>query len=252
MRRCIILISNANFLEKTKNTIKQIRQIGRYTDDIVILVGEDLKNLSGFDDKVIVKYFPEIDRTKEIELFKKMPISDGREVHKVFQFHKIHCFDVYFKQWDKCLYMDAGMQIFKELDKILNLECDNKVLAHSDAYPTYEWTLKVQFNSNIFPELYKELENNYNLDVDYFQSGVMLYDTKIISESIKDKLLTLANKYINSKTNEQAIMNLLFNCELKIWSPLPLKDDETYYYDYWERNNLKYYDYIMLKYPKTV
>jgi len=32
---------------------------------------------------------------------------------------------------------------------------------------------------------------------------------------------------------------------------LPIKDDETYYYDFYERDNLKKTDYIIVKYPQT-
>ena len=125
------------------------------------------------------------------------------------------------------------------------------MLAHSDAYPTYEWMLKNQFDFNQFPELYKELNQNFNLQVNYFQSTILLYDTSIIEDNTKDILIELSNKYINSKTNEQGIMNLYFNCLKNIWEQIKIKDEETFYYDFFERNNFKWSDYIMLKYPKT-
>ena len=111
MKRCIILMSNMSFLQKTQETIKQLRQIGKYTDDIVLLIGDDLNKYNKLDkffsDKnLIIKYFPTIDRSNEIEIYKKTPISDGREIHKTFQFHKIYCFDVFFKQWDVCFYFN--------------------------------------------------------------------------------------------------------------------------------------------------
>lgn len=250
---CIILMSNKLYLDKAKNTINQIRDIGKYQDDIVLLIGNDLKDETINIDKVIVKYFPDIDRSSIIEILKYKPItSDGREFIKPFQWHKIHIFDTYFKRWKKCMYIDAGMHIFNTIDKIINLDCTNKLLAHSDAYPTFEWKLKIQFNDTYFSELYNELYSKYNLEVDYFQSGILLYDTNIIEENTKDDLLELSNKYINSKTNEQGIMNLYFNCIRKVWEPIKIKDDQIHYYDYWERDDLKYSDYIMLKYPRTL
>lgn len=249
---CIILMCNKPYLNKVINTINQIRTIGKYFDDVVLLIGDDLKDEKIFLDKnVIIKYFPDFNRDNIINILKNKPISDGREIIKVFQWHKMHIFDAYFKQWKKCLYIDAGMYIFNPIDKIINLDCTNKIIAHSDAYPTYEWKLKVQFDSIQFPELYKELTSNYNLDIDYFQSGILLYDTDIIEENTKNDIIELSNKYINSRTNEQGIMNIYFNCIKNVWLPIKIKDDEIYYYDYWERNNLKCTDYIMLKYPKT-
>jgi hypothetical protein len=248
---CIILMCNKPYLEKAKNTIQQLRTVGEYQGDVVLLIGEDLNSENIFIDNVIVKYFPELDRTDIVNILRNKPISDGREINKVFQWQKIHVFDTYFKHWKKCLYIDAGMNIFNSVDKIFNIDCDNKLIAHSDAYPTFEWKLKIQFDCNQFPELYNELCDNYNLDIDYFQSTILLYDTNIIEENTKTELIELSNKYINSRTNEQGIMNLYFNCIKKIWKPLQINDNDIHYYDFFERYNLKCSDYIMLKYPKT-
>jgi hypothetical protein len=144
------------------------------------------------------------------------------------------------------------MKIFKPIDKIVSLNCTDKILAHSDAYPFYEWKLNIQFDSIYFPELFNELNEKYDLNRDYFQSGILLYDTKIITDNTKSDLIELSYKYINSKTNEQGILNIYFNCIKNIWKQVQIKDDETYYYDYWERDNLKYNNYIMLKYPRTM
>ena len=249
---CIILMCNKSYLIKAKNTINQIREVGKYEDDIVLLIGNDLKDEKLSIDNVIIKYFPDIDRRSINEILRYKPVSlDGREFSKSFQWHKIHIFDIYFKQWKKCLYMDAGMHIFNPIDKIVDLDCKNKLLAHSDAYPVFEWKLKIQFDDKQFPELYEELYSNYNLEIDYFQSGILLYDTNIIEDNTTEELLKLSNKYINSKANEQGIMNIYFNCIKQIWEPIKIKDEDQYYYDYWERGNLKCTDYIMLKYPKT-
>lgn len=250
---CIILMCNKLYLDKAKNTIDQVRNIGKYQDDIVLLIGNDLKDENIIIDNVIVKYFTDIDRSAIIEILKHKPItSDGREFIKPFQWHKIHIFDTYFKNWKKCMYIDAGMHIFNPIDKIMNLNCTNKLIAHSDTYPTFEWKLKVQFDNKQFPELFNELYSKYNLEIDYFQSGILLYDTNIIEDKTKDDLLELANKYINSRTNEQGIMNIYFNCIKRIWKPMKIMDNQIYYYDYWERKDLIYSDYIMLKYPRTL
>jgi hypothetical protein len=244
---------NKPYLEKAKYTINELRTVGKYKDDIVLLIGNDLKDENIHLENVIIKYFPDIDRSQIVERLRKKPVSfDGREFSKPFQWHKVHIFDAYFKRWKKCLYIDAGMHIFKPIEKIINLDCTNKIIAHSDAYPTYEWKLKIQFDDKQFPELYKELISNYDMEIDYFQSGILLYDTNIIDDNTKKDILDLSNKYINSRTNEQGIMNLYFNCIKKIWQPVRIKDNDTYYYDYWERDNLKYTNYIMLKYPKTI
>jgi hypothetical protein len=252
---CIILVFNKNYLEKANDMILNIRNIGKYYDDIVCIVSDDLKNCDNIiyknSDNVIIKKFDEIDRSNEINILKNNRIGDGREINKTIQWHKLYCFHKYFKEnYKKCLYIDVGMHIFKPLEKIFNIECDNNLLAHSDAYPTFKWKLNIQFNSEIFPEQYIELSKKYDLNVDYFQSGIMLFNTSIINDDTFDNLIDLSKKYIISKTNEQGILNIYFNCIHKQWKQLPIKDNDTYYYDYWERFNLSKNDYIMLKYPK--
>ena len=141
--------------------------------------------------------------------------------------------------------------IFNDISKLMNQDCENKLIAHSDSYPTYEWKLSIQFDKIQFPELFEELSNCFNLEIDYFQSTIMLFDTKIILNDTFDELIMLSKKWINSRTNEQAIMNLYFNCCRKVWKPSLIKDNEIYYYDFFERGNLNCHNYIMLKYPKT-
>jgi hypothetical protein len=249
---CVITFCDKNYLNQAEMTISQLRYVGNYSGDVVLMVGDDLKHLTSDDPKTIIKYFPTIDWSNVLPKLGGVSTSDGRDLYRRFQWHKIHSFDTYFKKWNKCLLIDAGMIISKPIDKILNLDCTNKFLAHSDSYPEYKNKLSCQFESNRFKNLYNELNSIYNLDVDYFQTTMYLYDTKIIDYITVNKLLDLGNKYINTKTNEQAIMNLLFNCKLGLWEQIQTKDDETYFYDFIERADKKYNDYIMIKHPVTL
>jgi len=261
---CIILVFDKKFLRKSYITIKQIRGIGRYKGDIVCVISDDLKNRINWlriDDRVIIKHFPEIDRSKITDDPSKHPVeADKKEIvrvcfpmkAKMIHYHKFYVFHKWFRDnYKKCFYMDTGTQIFKPLDKIINRDCAGKLLAHSDAYPLYEDTLTCQFDREVFPDLYKELDDVYNLNIDHFQSTVMLYDTSIIQDDTFDDLWELANHYVNCKTNDQGILNLYFSCFLDVWEQIPIKDGETYYYDWREREGLTRKDYIMLKYPQT-
>lgn len=249
MENVVILMTNKAFLEKAIYTIHQLRSNGHYNGDVELLIGDDLinENLDYLINNlgVNIKYFPDINRSEEIKLYRNKPISaDGREINKSFQFHKLYCFDTYFKKYQKCLYLDSGMNIFKDINGFFDLDCKYSLIAHSDAYPKFEWKLSIQFDKIYFKELYEELNMIYDLNIDYFQSGILLYDTNIIQTDTFNKLLSLSKKWINSRTNEQAIMNLLFNCELNIWKPL---DTQLYYYDSGYRINTNPSDYIMLK-----
>jgi len=259
---CIVLMCNNvdKYKNETIRTLYELRHIGKYDSDIILMYDDELLCLSdeNFKDEfknnllkmnVILKYFPKIDRSKYINMFKEKPFIEGdkREITKSFQYHKFYLFDEYFKNWNKIFYIDAGMHIFKPIKKMLELDCSNKLLAHSDAYPYFKDKLKCQFEKQAYPEVYQELTKNFNLNIDFFQTGILLFDSSIISKDTFNELIELSEKYFISKTNEQGIMNLLFNCKLKIWKQIQIKDDDTFYYDMWERPKYKKNNYIMLK-----
>lgn len=259
MKTCIVSYTNEKFLPKVQVMIDEIREVGKYSGDIVIIVGDDLKDRLKYDgdDKVIVKYFPEIDRSESIKRLKENPITEGwdnPEFNKTFLWHKLYAFHSYFKQWDKCFCMDGGMKIFKPLDKILDLKCDGTILAHYDGYPdNTNWKLKRQFDEKQFPKIFDELQSEFDLDIDYFQSTMFIYDTSLLKEDTFETLINLSKKYFTSKLLDQGIINLYFNNKkyYNVWKQIQIKDDETYYYDYTERENFKYDDYIMLKRAHT-
>lgn len=249
---CIITFCDRPYLNKAQETISKVRTVGGYTGDVVVMVGDDLKDLKSSDPKIIIKYFPTIDRTQALKRLNGISTSDGREFYKPFQWHKVYGFHPYFKQWKRCWIIDAGMHIFKPLNKILDLPWEGKLLAHSDAYPTYERKLFDCFDRDRFPDLYEELASKYDMNVDYFQCTTLLYDTALIDDTIVPRLIDFSQKYVNTRSNEQPFVNLIFTCEKKAWQQLKVGDDETFYYDFFERGNHKHSDYIMLKYPKTL
>jgi len=255
-KKCIILVFNKAYLEKAKNTINLIRDVGQYNGDIVCIVGDDLIDMESeivsFSKNIIYKYFPDIDRKEIIEILSKNNFDYEYSVTKNFQFHKFYCFHPFFKEnYEKCLYIDCGMQIFKPIDKIINLDCRNLLLAHSDTYPLYNFELEIQFDKTVYEDLHSDVSEKYNLNRDYFQSTLMLYDPKIILEDTLEKLIELSKVYFNSRTNDQAILNLYFLCIRNIWQQITINDNETFYYDYTERYYLDKSQYIMLKLSLT-
>jgi len=251
---CIILVFNAKYIRKVFRTICQIRDIGLYKGDIVCVINNELKNLTSLiykDDNVIIKHFADVDRREMIKILNASLICERRGIDKtLILYHKLYCFHTWFREnYKKCLYIDVKMQIFKPLHKIINLNCDNKLLAHSDVYPFYKRKLSCQFENVKFKKLFDELNNKYDLNIDYFQSTMMLYDTKIINDDTFDELVRLSLLYINSINSDQGVLNIYFNCMFHKWEQIQIKDDDTYYYDFHEREPLKKTDYIMLKYP---
>jgi len=260
--RCVVLFSDYNFIHKALNNIYELRTIGKYTDTIVLVTDNNTIDKINNDEKfyasirnysITIKVFDNIDLTHILDKINQKPFTDSidhRELTKTFQWHKIHIFDVYFKQWKYIFYLDVGMHIYNPIEPFWEIikTYSDCLIAHSDTYPLFKNNYKNQFNKDSYPEVYKELENLVDLDTDNFQSGILLFSSNLIQENTKNDLIYYSNKFHISKTNEQGIMNMYFNGINKIWKPLPVFWNGTYTYDYCARNGLQNSDYIMTKY----
>ena len=259
MKTIITLCSNEKYFHKAYNTIKHIRLFGKYYGDIVFFHDEDFINKELlnklFDEfNVILKEFPKIDTSIVSTILNRATQLDYPAKTRLFQYHKFYNFHTYFKQWDKVLYIDCGVHIYNNLDRLLKINSDNMLLAHSNPYPQHFgiWKLSHEFELRNEPEIVESLLNTYTLDHDdFFQSTVMLFDTHIIEDNTFSDLVYYMNKYPISKANDQGILNLYFIVIKNIWKALPIKDDEGFLYDFWERDNNKHYQYVALKYPQT-
>ena len=237
---CCVFVSNKKYFDIFKKTCHELIINGKYQGDICLVIGDDLRENKVLNcdlikkNKISIKYFPDIKFTSEFLRINNNVRTDGRNILKKFQWHKLYLFNSYFKKWNYIFYLDCGMKIHKDIKPILEEAVENTLFAHSDAYPNYEWKLLNQFDhTNI--DYFSKLNDNYQLNIDYFQSGILLYDTEIIHENTFNDLYQLSLNYPISKTNEQGIMNLYFNCKHNLWKQIPLQNSETKYYDYCSR-----------------
>lgn len=247
---CIVFVCNKAYFSKFMNTCNQLIVNGKYNGNICLVIGDDLYNTTMLDcslikdNNITVKHFQDIVFPNEFLNANKTIKTDGRNITKKFQWHKLHLFNVFFKQWEYVFYIDCGMTIYSDITPILNEARENTLLAHSDAYPTYEWKLYTQFDKTI-DVCFTKLNSLYNLNIDYFQTTMMLYNTKIIENDTYDKLFELALEYPISRTNEQGIMALYFTNVRPLFKQIKTHNEETFFYDYLSRN--KNNKYIMLK-----
>jgi len=241
----VVVLANKPYLKYFENIYNDIREVGKYKGDIVLLTNFDTncKKIYKFIDKNV-----EIKRFNNITFSKKTnkhlnSIQYGRNKNFSFQWHKFHLFDKYFKKWDYIFYLDINMKIRKSILPLLNLAKKDTLYAPYDAYPNLDWTLKSQFDlENIF---FEKLYSNYDLEnPKYFQTGILFYDTNIIKNDTVQKLINLVEKFPISKNNEQGIMNLFFMYEYPVFKQLPDSIGSQKTYSYWK---LKDYDSIILK-----
>jgi hypothetical protein len=250
---CVVFVCNKLYFSKFINTCNQLVTNGKYTGNICLVIGDDLQGDTLLEsdtiknNNVIIKHFPDIIFSEHFLQVNNHVNSDGRNITKKFQWHKLHLFNQFFKQWTYIFYLDCGMYIYNDISPMLQECAENTLLAHSDAYPTYEWKLHVQFDKHN-SEYFNKLNNTYKLDIDYFQTGMMLYDTRIIEQNTYDNLLNLTYEYPISRTNEQGVLALYFTNIKPLFKQIKTHNEHIHYYDCFSRdiNN----NYIMLKIPR--
>jgi hypothetical protein len=247
---CCVYTCNSPYFNDFKISANQLLTNGKFGGDIVLIIGDDLETETINNDEfinsnnIIVKKFKNI--TFHIETNTKLESIkvDGRNINKKFQWHKLHVFDVFFKNWDYVFYLDCGMKIHGDIDKILKTRKEGCLVAQSDNYPNNGWDLAIQFDKT--DPIFNTLNQKYSLNIDYPQTGIMLFDTKIISDNLINNLINLTCEFPITRTNEQAIIALYFTNIEKRWVLIPIGDEETYYYSSFRIHNDK--NYIISRY----
>lgn len=199
-RRAVCLVTDQ--FERADKTVKSL---AKYWSGDVILITTKEKLSSA------TKYLSSYTHVFAYPMVKGT--SPSRIGRPLFQQFKIYMFHPDLKdKWDVILYMDAGMTVRAPVGPIFDIEpWHGAIVASSDAKPTYVWKLDTQF---------EHLSGDPKIpfgNCDYFQTTCMLYDAqKFCSQETISTLLNLFAKYPNHRTNEQAIMNILFHYD---WVP---------------------------------
>ena len=115
---CVVFLCDKAYFSKFIYTCNQLITNGKYKGNICLVIGDDLHNdeLLNNDiiknNNIIIKYFPNISFSND---FLDIQMKMNRPLHwfkKLFQFHKLHLFNTFFKKWDYIFYLDCGINIF--------------------------------------------------------------------------------------------------------------------------------------------
>ena len=124
------------------------------------------------------------------------------------------------------------MKIHNDISGILSIKPENKILARADSYPEYKNNLSSQFDKNT--ESFIKLKEEYDLTINnYFQTGLLYFDTNIVNTKTKERLIKLSEEYPCTITNEQAICNLYFIFEENLYEELVAEVNDEISYFYW-------------------
>ena len=236
----VAVVANYKYLKKYfYNFITQLRINGMYNGDVLVITSfytpTFLIRSLNKDKNVKVKRFKNINfnsKTKKYLNELNTGIQPNRFKTKKFQWNKLNLFDPYLKKWRFVFYLDINMKIHKNINKLLEIKPHNVLFARSDSYPDYITKLSSQFDQTNL--LFEKLESRYYLNTtNYFQTGILYFDTSIINEKTKKDILNLVDEFPISTTNEQGILNLFFKYETNVYTELPLIVDEKTTYFYW-------------------
>jgi hypothetical protein len=254
------LITDIKYFEKAKRTIIDLRSKGKWDGSIVLAtIDFDLNtNFKDFYNITEVK-FAQINKD---ELLKNIgphgfSNSDKRELNKLNQWEKLHIFDNYFKNWDRVIFLDAGLRVLEDVKYLLELDYKNKILAPIDGTHDKHNTFLCQLsydNMDLINSLINEFSNSI-MSSTYMLNCIWIYDTKILDLCNKNELTEYMNKYPICKTNEMGIMNILFHFKYHLWEPFPIKaSNEKILFDWCELNNpgTNWRDYCFIKYSSTI
>ena len=223
---------------------------GEWVADIVLMVPESITLHQSRARELGVQFMviPHRNVDKVLDLWKANPQhpKSSYVAQRPYIYNKFYLMDERLKEWDVVFYMDSGVTVQSSLQRFIqSCEPDDCFYAHSDAYPTYEWTLATQFIPDLFTEENRaEFLQKYpkQLEGDYFQTTLFIYDTGLIQSDSVQTLFELNDKY--TSYGDQGIFNLYIGAR---WKQIKLRDEVGWLYDYLVRDGESRADYAVLK-----
>ena len=238
----IVTVTNRGGLKRCADTIERFRNKGGFRGDIVVMHNEEdisaheiIDELSKY--RVQTKSFPKNEDLYHVPEFLTGhgPKERGINQQKAWiYFMKFNIFDPFFTNWCRVFYMDAGVKIHANLDPFFDdLLPEYSIYMGSDAYPhanlTHLKVLRSQFDApgekeaEVYKQAYRELTDTFKMDVDYPQSTIMYFDTRIIRDdpTIPRQLFDLQKRYPMGRTLDQAYIALYFTNVRQLWHRFP-------------------------------
>ena len=259
-----VTLTDRNYWNRAKKTIHQLRTYGKWAGSIVLItvdfdLDEEFKN----DQDIIEKKFPLIDKTNLLEKIGSQGFtnSDRRELTKLTQWEKLHAFDEYFKQWERVVFLDAGLSVLDSVKYLLELDYKGFFLCSNDQGDGENKHNKNVFDGQISKDSH-EIRNSFieayggenMMQSDYFLNCMWVYDTKILNILKKEEMIEVMNKYPLFLTNEMGVMNTIIHFKYKLWKPFPEKASHgKYLFDWCELNRAEtnWTQYCFIKYSCT-
>ena len=150
MTTVVVTLSDVHQQSRAKRTILDVRTRGEWKGDIVwITVGVTPSTNFLEYYRVQTHSVEHLDTSALLSYYEKNPLQptcDQRETKKLTQWDKFYVFDSWFLQWNRVVYLDAGLRVVDRMEHLLELDCSHNKLTSLDYLPST--LLKLECNSN--------------------------------------------------------------------------------------------------------
>ncbi|MBI3333891.1 hypothetical protein HYZ97_00175 [Candidatus Pacearchaeota archaeon] len=207
-RAVLITLADKSHVEQAKQLFAGAHFKGGWTGDYLLLANNiPERELEAF-------------RKRGIKVMKCKPIFKTKSRHPDVVTAKLSIFKSYFKRWGNVLFLDADILIKASIQDLADSKGIQAVSTYREPLLGKHKLLGVEKDaSQELNKMYKEIKENYNLEKKGINSGVIAFNTNIITESTFNEICTLCKKYQKVLRTDEAVLGLYFN---KMLTFLPL------------------------------
>ena len=270
MKTVVVTLSDVAQQGRAKQTIMDLRSRGEWTGDLVwCAVGFDPCPVFVDFYRVRVYRVEHLETRGLLEYYAQHPLRptcDQRETKKLTQWDKFYVFDSWFLQWERVIYLDAGLRVVDRIVHLLDVDTTGLLLAPDDAAP-YDTEKRfggiIEAEEERHPDVVASLWKEYSPEIlkeRYFLNCMWMYDTTLLHRIHMTELIDTMNRYPICRCNEMTVMNLVFAFKHRVWRPFPEhcpRDDRRRLFGWTERDRdygpyTTWRDFCFLKYPSTL
>lgn len=254
----VTLCDNSDYYRRAKLTIEELRNVGRWTGDIVLMaVDFTPEPIPGVE----IHQVSHLSTDSLLDILRTNPLltaQDDRWKTKLYQWDKLQVFTDWFRRWERVVFLDAGLRIIAEVQPLLDLEWKGCLLGPDDtlhpasAGVTFRGQVDIVSNPEATRVLFADFPESILDERSYLLNCMFVFDTALLDTIPYQELLNAMDRYPIATCNEMTIMNLVFHFRHKVWTPFPAKVGSRYLFGWNESNytqpSAHWTDFHFLKY----
>lgn len=250
----VVTLCNDDFVDTVADLVRLVRCTGAYDGPIVVLYS-GTRALTEPVFAALNVTLQEVGALFPVDLRRPPPppcskVGDEYRKKRVDRwssyYAKTAVFSVFFKRWDRVLWMDARNGVYRPIAPLFDaIDSTGALLANPDAWPAVvdEWNLSSQFFPDCDKALFTQLCSRFDMGREYFQSTLMLFDTALVNETTLSEIAGLFSKYSRIGGSDQPFFSLYWDQMRGVYRQLPYRLPQSLEvpYDFFRRiQNARY------------